>query len=319
MGTYDATISLTALVCTSPMKCHRVCWWPAGYHRFTAGTVQRHESSASDVTDAPVSRFMSAGEIAEQVQRAVASLLCTRPICRHPVRAFDFLVQYRGPRHSVLRMNVMGSSLLQRYRRARDNAHEGVYLDDFIIAPAERGEIVTGSNVVDTPFTTDLRPAFSTPADPTSGLVTGSYSVEIRDGSEYVRSIDSTQFRAFDSNERLSESVAITALGAAELRDGDTFTLSDGRAEVVFEFEQVELGNGVQPGRVPVPFTLEKSDLSSGFARPETAAEVARSIATAINRSDVQAVLQIPAMPAGGVDSTEGNRIDLVGDVSLKS
>ena len=320
MGTYDATISLT--VPSVYQSDENVIEFAGGQQDITVsqpGLFSVIESSASDAIDVPVSRFMSAGEIAEQVQRAVANRFVGGDTSYLPTSGSSL----RLPGFSIVDPGPFSSQDERHGEQfatgaiagARDNAHEGVYLDDFIIAPAERGEIVTGSNVVDTPFTTDLRPAFSTPADPTSGLVTGSYSVEIRDSSEYVRSIDSTQFRAFDSNERLSESVAITALGAAELRDGDTFTLSDGRAEVVFEFEQVELGNGVQPGRVPVPFTLEKSDLISGFARPETAAEVARSIVTAINRSDVQAVLQIPAMPAGGVDSTEGNRIDLVGDV----
>ncbi len=320
MGTYTATISMT--LPSAYRADGNVIEFAGGQQEIIAsqpalfGVV---EGAPSDATKVPVSRFMTAAEVAVEVQRAIANRFVGGEIDLLPtsgasVRLPAFSIVDAGP------FNSEGERHGEQFASGaivgtRDNAHEGIYLDDFVIAPAERGEVVTGSNVVDTAFVTDSRPAFSTPADPTSGLVTGSYSVEIRDGSEYVNSLDSEQFRAFDTNERLSESVTISALGAAEISDGDTFTLSDGRSEVVFEFEQVDLGNGVAPGRVAVPFTLEKLDLSSGFERAETAAEVARNIVTAVNRTDVQAVLQIPAMLAGGIDSPEGNRIDLVGEV----
>ncbi len=320
MGTYTATISMT--LPSAYRADGNVIEFAGGQQEIIAsqpalfGVV---EGAPSDATKVPVSRFMTAAEVAVEVQRAIANRFVGGEIDLLPtsgssVRLPAFSIVDAGPFNSE--SDRHGEQFASgAIVGTRDNAHEGIYLDDFVIAPAERGEVVTGSNVVDTAFVTDSRPAFSTPADPTSGLVTGSYSVEIRDGSEYVNSLDSEQFRAFDTNERLSESVTISALGAAEISDGDTFTLSDGRSEVVFEFEQVDLGNGVEPGRVAVPFTLEKLDLSSGFERAETAAEVARNIVTAVNRTDVQAVLQIPAMLAGGIDSPEGNRIDLVGEV----
>ena len=320
MGTYSATITMTL---PSVYRADgNVIEFSGGQQSITVSKPELFsvvQSSSSDATEVPVTRFMTAAEVAGEVQRAIANRFVDGEVDLLPtsgasVRLPALRIVDAGPFHSE--SDRYGEQFASgTIAGVRDNAHEGIYLDDFVIGLAERGEVVSGSNVVDTPFTTDLRPAFSTPADPTSDLVTGSYSVEIRDASEYVNSLESEQFRAFDTNDRLSESVAITAQGAVDISDGDTFTLSDGRSVVVFEFEQVELGNGVEPGRVAVPFTLEKLDLLSGFERAETAAEVARNIVTAINRSDVQAVFQMPAMLAAGIDSSGGSRIDLVGDV----
>ncbi len=320
MGTYSATITMTL---PSVYRADgNVIEFSGGQQSITVSQPDLFsvvQNTSIDATEVDVSRFMTAAEVAGEVQRVLANRFVDGEVDLLPtsgasVRLPALRIVDAGPFHSESDRygeQFAGGTIAG----TRDNAHEGIYLDDFVIGLAERGEVVSGSNVVDTPFTTDLRPTFSTPADPTSDLVTGSYTVEIRDASEYVNSLESEQFRAFDTNERLSESVAITAQGAVDISDGDTFTLSDGRSVVVFEFEQVELGNGVGPGRVAVPFTLEKLDLFSGFERAETAAEVAQNIVTAINRSDVQAVFQIPAMLAGGIDSSGGNRIDLVGDV----
>ena len=320
MGTYSATISMTL---PSVYRADgNVIEFAGGQQSITVSHPALFsvvQNSSLDATEVSVSRFMTAAEVATEVQRAIANRFVNGEVDLLPtsgasVRLPALRIVDTGPFHSE--SDRYGEQFAGGFLAgAQDNAHEGIYLDDFVIGLAERGEVVTGSNVVDTPFTTDLRPAFSLPADPTSDLVTGSYSVEIRDASEYVNSLEDVQFRAFDSNDRLSESVAITALGADELSDGDTFTLSDGRSVVVFEFEQVELGNGVEPGRVAVPFTLKKLDLLSGFERAETAAEVAGNIVTAINRSDVQSVFQIPAMLSAGIDSSGGNRIDLIGEV----
>ncbi|MDE0862900.1 MAG: GEVED domain-containing protein [Rubripirellula sp.] len=265
-----------------------------------------------------VSRFMSAAEVAAEVRRALANRFVhgnvdLLPTAGASIRLPALSIVDAGPFHveSERHGEQFASGVLAG---TRDNAHEGVYLDDFIVGFAERGEVVTGSNPVNTPFITDLRPTFSTPADPTSGLLTGSYTVEIRDGSEYVNSMESEQFRAFATNDRLVSSVGISARPAAEISDGDVFTISNGRSEFVFEFDQIEIGNGVQPGRVAVPFTLEKLDAVSGFTRAETAGEVARNIITAINRSDVQSVLEVPALLSGGIDDSAGNHIDLFGE-----
>ena len=74
MGTYDATISLT--VPSVYQSDENVIEFAGGQQDITVsqpGLFSVIESSASDAIDVPVSRFMSAGEIAEQVQRAVAN------------------------------------------------------------------------------------------------------------------------------------------------------------------------------------------------------------------------------------------------------
>ncbi len=218
---------------------------------------------------------------------------------------------------------------------AQNNEFEGVYLDDFIIGFAERGEVATGSNVVDTTFIQDNRFAYPDPDDTLSGINTGSYQVEIRDASEYVTvdpvSLLTGPFRTFDTNDRLTDSRSITIRPAEEIRDGQTFSITDGRATVVFEFDQTVNGtsSGVTPGNVAIPFTLqlavpgsERLDPISGLPiagtatlRPQTAAEVAGNVINAINRNDVRSILEVSALRSGGVNSPTDGRVNLFGNI----
>ena len=187
---------------------------------------------------------------------------------------------------------------------SRDNDFEGIFLDDFVIGLAERGEQVTDPRPIgaplDTPFVTDTRFQFPEPDDPRSNLISGSYQVEIRDGSEYIASEDGTQFRTFGSNERFGSATTIEARNATELIDGQMFSITDGRATVEFEFDS---NNSVTPGRVRVPFNLQVTDEDTGLLRPQTATEVAASIIAAINRSDVRSVLDVQAVPSSGFEN----------------
>ncbi|MCO8123946.1 GEVED domain-containing protein [Stieleria sp. TO1_6] len=211
---------------------------------------------------------------------------------------------------------------------SRDNDFEGVYLDDFVIGLAERGEQVSDQRAADAPldtaFVTDQRFTFPQPDDPRSNLVTGSYQVEIRDGSEYITSSNLSQFRTFDSNDRLSDALSIVARSSDEILDGQMFSITDGRATVEFEFDS---DNVVTPGRVQIPFEAEITDPVTGVLRPQNATEVAKSIIGAINRVDVRSVLDIQAVPSSGFENevvpTAGikevvrldPRINLIGDV----
>lgn len=271
----------------------------------------------SDANAIPLSRFMTAGEVAAEVRKAIANRFLEGdvdylPLAGNTIRLPGLSIVDAGPffAESERQGEAFASGIIEG---AQDNVHEGIYLDDFVIGLSERGEVVTGPNNNNAAFTTDLRPAFSNPADPTSDLVTGSYALEIRDASEYVNSLESTQFRTFDSNDRMVSSTVIAAKPAAELRDGDVFRLSDGRTEVAFEFDQVGLGNGVQTGHVAIPFNLDKLDAFSGLTRAETAAETARNIVGAINRADVQAVLNVSASLSEGSGGLSGSSIDLFG------
>ncbi len=210
--------------------------------------------------------------------------------------------------------------------RTQNNAFEGVYIDDIIIGFAERGELATGATVA-TNFIVDPSPNLTNPPQPVSGLVTGSYQLEIRDASEYVASNDGVTFRALDTNTRLAQSQTITAHAATDLIDGMTFTIGDGNSTVTFEFDLLESETGVAPGRVAIPYTFlavepGTEDLNpltglpipgTGLVRPQTASEVAKAIVAAINSSVVQSVLNVSAQPASGLDTVADPRVNLLG------
>ncbi len=170
-----------------------------------------------------VSRFMSADDVAEQVQRAVAGrfsggdlddIPTAGPIIRFPGLTVNDPGPFASEGDRYGDQYATGQLPSGQPSGAVDNAHEGVYLDDFIIGFAERGEIATGSNIVSAPFVIDGSPNFPVPADPTSNLLTGSYQAEIRDATEYVASAEIAPFQTIDTNDRLTEARSIVARGA---------------------------------------------------------------------------------------------------------
>ncbi len=279
-----------------------------------------------------VSRFMTASEVAVQAQLAIANRFVGGEIDYLPTRGSSvklpgLTLQDSGP--FADEGERYGDNFGGGIVGVRDNANEGVYLDDFIIGFAERGELATGSDIVSAAFVSDLSPQFPLPADPTSNLSTGSYQVEIRDASEYVDSESGSRFRTFGTNERLTDSRSIVSRSADQLIDGGTFSIFDGRSTVTFEFDLEESSTGATPGRVRIPFTLlavepgtEEIDPNTGFVipgsgtiRPQTAAEVAQRIIDAINQADVQSVINVPALRSTGIDGITDDTINLYGDV----
>ncbi len=296
-------------------------------------------TSAQQVIDGiPIrlSRFMTAAEVAAKTQQVIAARFADGVLNKLPTRGSSIrlpglTVQDAGPYadESERYGDLFGGGPIAG---TANNSFEGIYFDDIIVGFAERGEIATASNVVSAPFTTDLRPQFPLPPDPTSDLLTGSYQVEIRDASEYVDSASSSQFRTFDTNDRLTDSRSIVARSADQLRDGLTFSIFDGRTTVTFEFDLEESGTGVTPGRVRIPFTLQALEPGSeqidpitgliipgsGTIRPQTAPEVAQRIVDAINRPDVQTLINVPALRRSGVDGSTDATINLFGDVIVE-
>ncbi|KAA5544554.1 hypothetical protein FYK55_09550 [Roseiconus nitratireducens] len=280
-----------------------------------------------------VSRGMTAEEVALQIQRAVATRFADGNLSRVPVSGQTVnlgTLTLTDPGPFADASQSYGSDFgTSPVEGSRDNDHEGVYLDDFIIGFAERGEQVTGSPVVDTAFIEDTRYAFPEPNDPVSDLVTGSYQVEIRDGSEYIATGQGVQFRTFDTNTRLSEALSIVANSADAIQDGQMFSITDGRSTVEFEFDLIESGTGVTPGRVRIPYTLQAIEAGTeqldpitndpipgtGVVRPQTATEIAFAIIDAINQSDVRAVIDVAALPSSGVDAVTDRVVNLIGDV----
>ncbi len=157
---------------------------------------------------------------------------------------------------------------------------EGLYVDNFVVGFAERGEMVFGASPGEGGFNT-----------PTAQGVAGKYQLESRPATQYI---DYTGFGGvsltdtFDTNERFSKQVSIAAPFVDQIADGDTFAIGDGSSTIRFEFT---LG-GRQPqlGNVAVPFALGNSQ-----------GQIARSIIESINSPAVQAVLQVKAATASGV------------------
>ncbi|MCA9166590.1 MAG: pre-peptidase C-terminal domain-containing protein [Planctomycetales bacterium] len=183
------------------------------------------------------------------------------------------------------------------YLRGRDNAFEGVYIDDIVIGFAERGTMYTSAPANDT---------FNRIPDadvPLTEAVIGDYQIEFRSSSFYgvadgnpIPTLFLTE--AYDPTDRLSANVTLVAPRGADATDGMTFTVGDGTGEVVFEYDDPALRNGVQPGHVAI-------EVSPLF----TSAQVANQIRDAINSAAVQAVVDLRA------ESREtSDRIDLFGN-----
>ena len=278
-------------------------------------------NSAIQGVPVQVSRFMSANDVASVVQTAIADHFEFNtdflPLAGASLTLPELQINNAGP---FVNETVFG---VNRVDGAQDNDFEGAYLDDFVIGFAERGEVASGANPTTGNFF--VNPAVS------SGLQTGTYQVEIRDASEFVASADATPFRTIDTNARLSESRTVVARSASEIRDGQTFSITDGRSTVDFEFDLIESDTGVTPGTVAVPFTLLAIEPDTGeidpftgaiipgteVIRAQTSTEVAQSIADAINRPDVQAVLGGSALSGSGVDVVNDGQINLFGDINL--
>ena len=179
-----------------------------------------------------------------------------------------------------------------RFRYATDltaTGGEGLYLDDFVVGFAERGEMITGAGLVDMAIT-----GGSTGA--------GQYQLEIRPGSEHgIASLiepghTNLELTAtFDTNARQTTATTIVAPHVTQISDGDTFRLSDGVRTMQFEFD-FSATPTVTPGNIRVPVNVANSQW-----------QVADAIRTAINLPAVQSTIKIQASDLAG-SATGGSR-----------
>ncbi len=193
---------------------------------------------------------------------------------------------------------VQGSNGNRMDERAQENTAEGIYIDDIIVGFAERGEMVFNSTAA------DALPSFVANGD-YSGLGStfnvaqieqGAYQLTVRTAAEYgVQDGARIQLgRSFDTNVRLAEQVAIqvSPTSAGALRDGITFTLSDGFNLATFEFDVTggagDVATGVVAGNIRVP-----------IAANATPTEIATAIRDAINSSTAQLILKLTASLQG--------------------
>jgi hypothetical protein len=200
-----------------------------------------------------------------------------------------------------------GVAGLPNATRALNNAFEGLYLDDFIIGLAERGESVTGARA-DTTFVTR--------ASSGSAIVVGPYQLEIRGGADYGRPLVGSGIQlttSFAPNQQQSRAQTIRFNGSSQISDGQTMVVSDGSNVLTFEFEDASLlanspARGVRPGNLPVTFNS---------ALNESGKVIASRIRDLINSVDVQSVLKIAAISSdGSLTGQNTDEISLVGTVS---
>ncbi|MFN7733663.1 MAG: tandem-95 repeat protein [Pirellula sp.] len=143
----------------------------------------------------------------------------------------------------------------------------GIFLDDFIVGFAERGEVVLSSTNIPGSQTFNASRFYELAGGPLGApareVNTGTYQLEIRVAADYGTTnrqgelrLENTLLgplgRTYDTNERLTKSAALIFDSASEIQDGASFTLSDGVRTVLYEFDVVTSTNdrsfGVTPG-----------------------------------------------------------------------
>ena len=165
--------------------------------------------------------------------------------------------------------------------RGQDNRHEGLYLDDFIVGLAGRGEqglFSVGSS--------DYGQDPSRPS-PDPNINVGRYDLEIRRGTD---PLDRVQFNPYqqdpdllgrshadsapptiwfpesrDFRDRLDEQMTLFLPNGWEIVEGETFRISDGLYTVTFEFDSdSSVGTDTFPdgsivARIPITFSTQTS------------------------------------------------------------
>ena len=168
---------------------------------------------------------------------------------------------------------------------------EGLYLDDFIVGFAERGETVFNARGGEDRFI-----GFG------SNSLTETYELELRPGTDFATASNAGTVlnQDFDTNDRHSQSITMIAPAGDQISDGDTFVISDGSIKQEFEFTTTPGTVGF--GRTPIIFDPDN----------DGAPQIAEAIRLAIN---TQTRINVEAASASGLDtqSLTSARLSLVG------
>ncbi|MEC7567014.1 MAG: NF038122 family metalloprotease, partial [Planctomycetota bacterium] len=212
----------------------------------------------------PIHAGMSDSAIASRIQVAFANTFANGELDAFKrygsvVRLIGHSVTDRGPLGLTERMPGDEYGNFESNRRGQDasagettlSSFEGVYVDDIIVGFAERGEMVTGANA-DTTFVTNGRPR-------ANQITTGHYQLELRQGTQHVDFDASGRAevkRTWDTNDRLGSELALRAQSGHDIVEGTTFVVSDGYPNhtVTFEFDDVNINDGVDPGHFGITF-----------------------------------------------------------------
>jgi parallel beta-helix repeat protein len=333
-GQYDLTIDVTPRLNVSVLN-NRIqidggknIVLPANSPILRSGTTGLTDSSAVPVY---IAQGMTAEQVAAEVKRAMEGALAPNNFDTFARRGIfidmtgatvaspgPFTVSTSRPEDVLSEWGTNGQGFnLDPFNRpafrARNNAFEGLYLDDFIIGLAERGEQVTGARS-DTTFVS---------TGPTTGPQGGTYQLEIRQGTEYgapriitspPSAVQLDLVRAFGPNEGQSNYQSVRFNSATQIADGQTMTVSDGVNSMVFEFDDTTLpanspAQGVRAGHVRVPFNPVIG---------ESGQIIASRVRDLINSNVVQNVLRIGAISAdGSTTGTNSDEVVFVGTVTV--
>ncbi len=185
---------------------------------------------------------------------------------------------------------------------AQINGFEGIYLDDFIIGLAGRGEMVLNSTSTDTSFVADPQDGLANPSQIRDELEigVGPYQFELRGGENYgVPLLPNPQTlfltSAFEPDALQSPGLAIRFNSAASMVAGATFTLSDGTTVLTFEMDNTSDTVAVRPGNIAVPFSTAVLDPLTGNRKSESGRVIAARVRDLINSSAIQSRLNVSA------------------------
>jgi len=217
------------------------------------------------------------------------------------VRIIGYEVADHGPlgyHAGALAGDVAGDTVgYHNPARFNNNAFNGVFIDDVIIGMAGRGEMVVSANANDG-FVAN------TESDGNE-VVQGTYQLEIRRSSE-VLDVEFNPIRSWHMDDRLSDGASFVVSSGAYIHDGEFFDISDGVSSVRFEYEDTELGDGVQSGNVAIPFDSTMEDW-----------EVTRAVRDAINRFEVNAMIDVTAGLSDGTINDPTNTLNPFPDLRV--
>jgi hypothetical protein len=295
VGAYQLEITIVNPL-TPIVSSNRVQLQGAGIVKLGEGSALRLQGATGTIGEPiRVNINMSRAQVTAAVQAAIANYFAGGRISAYPSRGGDTIdltgltVNNAGPFGLTTSFQGDVFTTFNSPVRAQGNNFEGVYLDDFIIGLASRGEMVVGGTGGNTTFV-------SNPNAP-GGILTGPYQFEIRGGEEYGRpTTDGFLLQnSFSLTERTGRGLAIRFRGAAELIAGTTFSVGDGARVVTFELDDVNDGVGVTPGNVALPFNSMVINPVTGGLSAESANVIAARFRDLLNSPAVQERLSVTA------------------------
>lgn len=259
--------------------------------------VQGNQGVSAGSVAINVNQSMSATQVAQAIQQSLANHFAGGVLSAYPVRGTDTIsltglrVDDAGP-FGLTTSFVGDADQFTSYNvgspQSQNNDFEGVYVDDFIIGLAGRGEMVVGPSSSTTDF-------IANPNASVTDIALGPYQLEVRGGVLYGMPgrTDIQLINTFPNNVRMSPGVSLQFKDSAGFKPGMTITVSDLLNKVIFELIDANKPHNVQPGTVPLPFNLARN--VNGVIRAENANEMAARFRDTINSALIQQRIRVSA------------------------